>query len=323
MGRRQNVSLTEAARLAIETDELRPQARSTLRRLVESFDRWRHAAEDMNHLDLTEMVLDESGYTEMWQLDKSPEAPGRLENLKELVRGLEAFENLAGFLEHVSLVMDNEDNSSDDKINIMTLHGAKGLEFETVFLPGWEESLFPHQRSLDDGGLAALEEERRLAYVGLTRAKKRVFISFAANRRVYNQWQSSIPSRFIEELPEDHIEKPGGSAGLSSGLGWNQFAEGPSSFDTAGWTADRAATSPGWQRARARRYEASSPPVIEGKAKRIAERPRPTSTFAIGERIFHQKFGYGLITDIEGNKLEIDFKDAGIKKVIDSFVEPA
>jgi DNA helicase-2/ATP-dependent DNA helicase PcrA len=323
VARRQNTSLTGAARLVIETDELRPQARSTLHRLVESFDRWRRAAEDLNHLDLTEMVLDESGYTGMWQADKSPEAPGRLENLKELVRGMEAFENLGGFLEHVSLVMDNEDNSSDDKINIMTLHGAKGLEFETVFLPGWEETLFPHQRSLDDGGLSALEEERRLAYVGLTRAKKRVYISYAANRRVYNQWQSSIPSRFIDELPEDHIERPAGAAGTPGGLAWNQFAEGPSSFDTAGWNEGRAATSPGWQRARANRFQASSAPVIEGKAKRVAERDRPKSSFAIGERIFHQKFGYGLITDIEGNKLEIDFKDAGIKKVIDSFVEPA
>ncbi len=280
----------------------------------------------MNHLDLTEMVLDESGYTEMWQKDKSPEAPGRLENLKELVRGMEAFENLGGFLEHVSLVMDNEDNTSEDKINIMTLHGAKGLEFETVFLPGWEEELFPHQRALDEGGLSALEEERRLAYVGLTRAKQRVFISYAANRRIYNQWQSSIPSRFIEELPADHIERPDGPAGVTGAAGWNQFAEGPSSFDAEGWNADRAATSPGWQRARAQKARGNTfgrGPVIEGRAKHVAEKPKPKSSFAIGERIFHQKFGYGMITDIEGNKLEIDFQHSGIKKVIDSFVEPA
>jgi DNA helicase II / ATP-dependent DNA helicase PcrA len=206
IARAQGVSLYRAAEAMSLTDELPAKTRTALRKLVESFGRWRQMADGLPHTELAEIVLDESGYTEMWQNDKSPEAQGRLDNLKELVRSMGDFENLSGFLEHIALVMDVEQSAEEDKVNIMTMHGAKGLEFGTVFLPGWEEGLFPSQRSLDEKGRAGLEEERRLAYVGITRAKRRAYISFAQNRRVHNLWQNALPSRFIDELPEPHVE---------------------------------------------------------------------------------------------------------------------
>ncbi|MEE8444469.1 MAG: 3'-5' exonuclease, partial [Alphaproteobacteria bacterium] len=307
LSRAQSVSLCEATRRLIETDELRPQARKSLGNLLGDFDRWRGLSKSMDHAELAEMVLDESGYTEMWQRDKSPEAPGRLENLKELISALEDFENLAGFLEHVSLVMEAGLANGDDMVNLMTLHSAKGLEFNTVFLPGWEEGVFPNQRSMDEGGAPALEEERRLAYVGLTRARQRAIICFAANRRIYNQWQSSIPSRFVDELPKDEIEvasEPGlyGSAG---GLG----------EDAADWS--QSGRGPGYARLKARRGREA---VIEGHAREVEASPGADGAIARGVRVFHQKFGYGTIIAIEGNKLQIAFEKAGTKKVIDSFV---
>ena len=203
--RARRLSLYRAAEELALTDELPNKTRTALRLLIESFSRWRQALQSLPHTDLAEMILDELGYTEMWQNDKSPEAEGRLENLKELVRSMGEFENMAGFLEHIALVMDRDSSDADDKVNIMTLHSAKGLEFGTVFLPGWEEGLFPHQRALDEKGKAGLEEERRLAYVGITRAKRRATISFAQNRRVHNMWQNALPSRFVDELPEAFI----------------------------------------------------------------------------------------------------------------------
>ena len=204
--RKRRVPLTEAARAMVETDELKPKPRGALRGVLEAFDRWRKQRDALPHTELAEIMLDESGYTEMWQKDRSADAAGRLENLKELVRSMEEFENLQGFLEHISLVMDNEKGAEADAVNIMTLHSAKGLEFDTVFLPGWEEGLFPHQRTLDDQGRAGLEEERRLAHVGLTRARKRAKIYFATNRRMHGLWQTNIPSRFLDELPEANVE---------------------------------------------------------------------------------------------------------------------
>ena len=308
--------LAAAAELA-ETDELAPKARAGLGGLVKSFHRWQQQAAHLPHPELAEMVLEESGYTDMLRCDKSPESAGRLENLKELVRSMESFESLAAFLEHVSLVMELENKEGPaDRLNLMTLHAAKGLEFETVFLPGWEEGLFPSQRTLDEKGMAGLEEERRLAYVGLTRAKSRVFVSFAANRRVHGQWQSALPSRFIGELPDAHVDNVA-SEGFYGNYGGAGFRDSQSEFDST-------YSSPGWRRAQeARAQGRERAPIIEARAKLVATAEPGASAYAVGERVFHQKFGYGRIVAVEGSKLLVDFDKAGSKRVMDGFVERA
>jgi DNA helicase-2/ATP-dependent DNA helicase PcrA len=313
LSRAQSISLTEAARRLSETDDLRPQARKAIAALLADFDRWRMLGATVAHMELAETVLDESGYTEMWQRDKSPEAPGRLENLKELISALEEFENLGGFLEHVSLVMEAGGADSGDMATLMTLHAAKGLEFDTVFLPGWEEGVFPNQRTMDEGGAPALEEERRLAYVGLTRARERAVITFAANRRIYNQWQSSIPSRFVDELPGDFVEVES-EAGLYGGLAGSIGLQDDTTED---W--DRTGRGPGYARLQAARRNGD---IIDGRATLVEELPS-AGTVECGVRVFHQKFGYGTIQAKDGNKLEIAFEKAGTKKVLDSFVVPA
>ncbi len=325
-----NVPLFAAAAELSETDELSPKARSTLSSLTKSFDRWRQQAMHLPQAELAEMVMEESGYTDMLKADKSPEAAGRLDNLKELVRSMENFETLGSFLEHVSLVMELEQNDGEnDRISLMTLHGAKGLEFDTVFLPGWEEGLFPSQRTLDEKGMAGLEEERRLAYVGLTRAKKRVFVSFAANRRVHGQWQSALPSRFIGELPDAHVNNVA-SEGFYGNYGAGGFRDN-SGFGNAG---TGSYDSPGWRRAQQQRGQQSPftssydpgrtrAPVIGAKAKVVATSDANASTYTVGERVFHQKFGYGRIVAVEGNKLLVDFDKAGSKRVMDGFVAKA
>ena len=249
--RKKRIPLTEAARVLVESDELKPKPRGTLRGLIESFDCWRKQKDTLPHTELAELVLDESGYTEMWQKDRSADAAGRLENLKELVRSMEEFENLSGFLEHISLVMDTEGGAGDDAVNIMTLHAAKGLEFDTVFLPGWEEGLFPSQRTLDDQGRAGLEEERRLGHVGLTRARKRAKIFFATNRRTHGMWTSNIPSRFLDELPEAHVEVTESKGGFAQ-AGYGSGNYGASRFDEMTAFGSNYGT-PGWQRAQANR----------------------------------------------------------------------
>jgi DNA helicase-2/ATP-dependent DNA helicase PcrA len=263
--------------------------------------------------ELAGTVLDESGYTEMWQKNKAPDAPGRLENLKELVSGLSSFDSLEEFLEHISLVMDRDDGAAGEMASLMTLHAAKGLEFDHVFLPGWEEEVFPNRRSVDDGGSAALEEERRLAYVGITRAKRRVWICHASSRRVYGQWLSCAPSRFIDELPDEfveHVIEPGLYGGISE--------PGMTSSGDQSWGAGQQGRGPGYQRMRAggRSAEMVSRPSS-------LQEPAPSGLVAVGIRIFHQKFGYGTVQSNEGGKLEIDFEKAGTKKVMESFVEPA
>jgi DNA helicase-2/ATP-dependent DNA helicase PcrA len=311
-------SLFHAARRLAETDEISGPARRSLKDLVAHFERWSGLLASLSHTELAEMVLDESGYTEMWQKDKSPDAAGRLENLKELVRAMDEFENLAGFLEHVSLVMDTEDKDTDDKLSLMTLHAAKGLEFDCVILPGWEEGLFPHQRTLDEQGIPGLEEERRLAYVGLTRAKRRAFISFVANRRVHGSWSAAIPSRFLEEIPQDFVETDV-EQGLSGGYsGFSDLTRYNASV------FERADRGPGFERARkAAGGHPAPPPLIEAQATLVTTSDPKAQRFAKGERVFHQKFGYGRIASIDGNKLSIDFEKAGQKRVIDSFVERA
>ena len=322
--RENGIALSRAARMVADGEDLRPRALNSMRGLMDGFDRWRKLMDDMPHMELTEIVLDESGYTDMLQRDKSADAPGRLENLQELVRSMEPFENLGGFLEHVTLATAVDELAEDDKVNVMTLHSAKGLEFDSVFLPGWEEGLFPHQRSLDESGNTGLEEERRLAYVGITRARERAYISAAANRRIYNQWQASLPSRFIEELPEEHIHReaaPGLSQGRYSGYG--------SAYDDDDYEQDSFGqqSNMGWEevppRRTARYRRAQQPTTIKGEAKKVTFSTKSETDFAIGERVFHQKFGYGQIEDMDGNKLEVNFDKAGTKRVLDSFIVPA
>ena len=364
------VSASAAAHALVRTDELKPKPRGALRGLIEALERWRKQRDTLPHTQLAEIVLDESGYTEMWQKDRSADAAGRLENLKELVRSMEEFENLQGFLEHIALIMDNEKAAEDDAVSIMTLHSAKGLEFDTVFLPGWEEGVFPNQRTLDDQGRAGLEEERRLAHVGLTRARKRAKIFFSTNRRMHGLWQTNIPSRFLDELPEANVEIAESKGGFGGYGGY-----GASRFDAMTSFGSNYAT-PGWQRAQSRKpgkwddgsggfseadetYQPAdksddegaegplnlSPPgrgrsrearsgegdrpfgprknrlplTIEGEL--IAKSTGTVSAFSLGDRVFHQKFGNGNITAIDGNKLTIQFDKAGEKRVVDSFVE--
>jgi DNA helicase-2/ATP-dependent DNA helicase PcrA len=314
--RGQGISLYAAASQIIQTDELKSKPRGSLTQFVANIERWTALIGQINHVDLASQILDESGYTEMWQNDKSPNAPTKLDNLKELINAMEQFEALSEYLEHVSLVMDLEQADTDDKINLMTLHGAKGLEFPTVFLPGWEEGLFPHQRSLDDG-LRALEEERRLAYVGITRAKERAWILFASTRMVHGRWQNGIPSRFLDELPADHVEVDSESGLYGSGSG--------SALSPMELTAfESSYNSPGWRRAQAAKRDgrANGPgKVIEETGELVATSDPKASSYKVHERVFHQKFGYGSISSIDGNKLTIEFEKAGSKRVIDSFVE--
>lgn len=319
--RANDVPLMEAARAMSSTEDMKPKPRGSLRDLIASFDRWRGQLESLPHTELAEIVLEESGYTDMWQKERSAEAAGRLENLKELVRSMEQFENLPGFLEHISLVMDAESGAGVDAVNVMTLHSAKGLEFNTVFLPGWEEGLLPHQRSLDDQGRAGLEEERRLAHVGLTRARRRAKIYFASHRRIHGMWNSTVPSRFLDELPEKSVEV------MEAKGGWGQPV---SRFDRVEPFSSSYGT-PGWQRGRAQRTESGfsdtkqrgfrrGPVTINGKAVERSAAPR---TFRLGERVFHQKFGYGKISEVDGGKLTVQFDKAGEKRVVETFVERA
>lgn len=327
--RAQGIPLVTAAARLLDTDELTGAARKSLGNLVIDMARWRAQVTELSHGDLARVILDESGYTGMLQAEKSVEAAGRLENLTELVRAMEEYETLGAFLEHVSLVMDNEAAAEDPKVTIMTIHAAKGLEYDTVFLVGWEEGLFPSQRSLDEGGTASLEEERRLAYVAITRARRRATILHAANRRIYGQWTSSIPSRFVNELPPEHIEAESSMAGGESlwRANWSERA------DPFADVARGTGRGPGWQRAAgvgggskpggdftSRTFSREPSRVQESRSSAISLGNKGRSDVSVGMRVFHQKFGYGLIAEIEGNKLEIDFESAGRKRVMDSFV---
>ncbi|WP_417310865.1 ATP-dependent helicase [Devosia sp.] len=317
--RHQGDSLVTTVRVLAETEELKPRQRATLRDLVHQFDDWAERSRKISHTELAQQVLDESGYTEMWQNDKSPDSPGRLENLKELVRSMEGFENLGGFLEHVSLVMERDTGEADDAVSIMTMHSAKGLEFNTVFLPGWEEGVFPSQRTMDESGRAGLEEERRLAYVALTRARKRLKVLLAQNRRIHGLWQSALPSRFLDELPPEVVEV--NDTGSSYG-GYGYGGRASNRFDTSD-PFDSLYETPGWQRARAQQSQRRSagPMTIDGELVARSVDDGRGSPYALGERVFHLKFGYGAIEQIEGNKLTVEFEKAGRKKVLESFVQ--
>jgi len=310
--------LTIAAARILDSDELTPQARRALGNFIGDLARWRDLATTLPHADLARQILDEAGYTAMLQADRSVEAAGRLENLAELARAMEEYETLGAFLEHVSLVMDNDARADEAKVTIMTIHAAKGLEFERVFLAGWEEGVFPSQRAIDEGGVASLEEERRLAYVAITRARRRATILHAANRRIYGQWTSSIPSRFVGELPQDNIESETTMAGGAS-LWRANWSERADPFADVGRGTGRG---PGWARAAGGTTGFTTEPtrIVEARGPAVSLGNKGRSDVGVGMRVFHQKFGYGTIADIEGNKLEIDFESAGRKRVLDSFV---
>ena len=349
LSRARAIPLAVAAGEMVQADELTPKTRRAIGDLLKSIERWRSRIGQIKHTELAELILDESGYTAMLQADKSPQAHSRLENLKELVRFMHDFDTLEGFLEHVSLVMDVDKANDGDRVSLMTLHAAKGLEFDTVFLPGWEEGLFPHQRSLDESGLKGLEEERRLAYVGITRARKRARISFTENRRTRGLFQPANPSRFVDELPEENVdvvEAKGPFSGAYRNLGGGG-GYGPSRFDNVPFQSSYQ--TPGWQRAQGQSQggwsggggknagnagggaprqkwpdkhqggkPARSPMLIEGQ---VIASSQTVSSYRVGDRVFHEKFGYGSVSAVDGNKLTVDFEKAGQKKVVDSFLE--
>ncbi len=319
--RRTNMPLAAASLELADSDELPKRAAGTIGGLLRQFLAWRDAAEEMTPADLLRLVLDESGYSDMLANDRSPESAGRAENLSELARAMEEYETLGDFLEHVSLVMDNDRGDQQETITIMTIHAAKGLEFDHVFCVGWEEGVFPSQRAIDEGGLASLEEERRLAYVAITRARRRCNIYHAANRRIYGQWVSSIPSRFIEELPEEHIEQETTMTGGASlwQANWSE-TEDPFAHVAAQRPAAAQSRGPGWQRAIASGYETKQVRVKEPGRSAASFAAQPRSDIRIGAMVEHAKFGTGCVVEQEGNKLEIEFENAGTKRVIDSFV---
>ena len=321
LARAEGAPLALAAARILDTDELTPQARRALGNFIADLARWRDRAATLPHAELARLVLDESGYTAALQAERTTEASGRLENLNELTRAMEEYETLGAFLEHVSLVMDNDAIASDEKVTVMTIHAAKGLEFDTVFLAGWEEGGFPSQRALDEGGLASLEEERRLAYVALTRARRRCVILHAANRRIYGQWTSSIPSRFVGELPAEHVTSESSFSGGQS-LWRANWSERSDPFADVGRGTGRG---PGWQRAASAGTSFTREPqrIVEARRSAVSLGNKGRDDLSVGMRVFHQKFGYGDIAEIEGNKLEVEFDQAGRKRVMDSFVSIA
>jgi len=314
--------LAAASLQLADRDQLPARAANTIGGLLRQFVGWRELADQVTPSELLRRVLEESGYDAMLKADRSAESAGRVENLAELARAMEDYDTLGDFLEHVSLVMDNDAADDAEKVTIMTIHAAKGLEFDHVFLPGWEEGVFPSQRALDEGGLASLEEERRLAYVAITRARRRCTILHAANRRIYGQWTSSIPSRFVSELPEEHVVSETTLTGGAS-LWRANWSETEDPFaNVARQQPSRAGTrGPGWQRAVATGYDPAPKRITESTRSAAGFAAKPRTDITVGARVFHDKFGYGEVVGQEGNRLEIEFESSGRKRVIDSFVK--
>ncbi len=324
IARGHGVSADTAARELVGADEIAARTRTALSNFLRDMDRWRALAATLPHPRLLETILEESGYTDALRLDKGPTSQTRLENLKELVQSMAAFETLQAYLEHVSLVMDLDREAGDDAVQIMTLHSAKGLEFPLVFLPGWEEGVFPSQRSMDESGEKGLEEERRLAYVGITRARESARISFAANRQVYGRWTSQLPSRFVDEMPLANVDAASETGYYGGGPGMQETVK--SRWDDAQTFASAGYSSPGWRRAQAhgaamggtaaRPFAGSGARqgIIEGEGRLVATSVPGASSFKRGERVFHQKFGYGAVTAVEGNKLTVAFEQAGRRR---------
>ncbi len=319
--RRTGLPLAAAALQLADSDELPKRSAITIGGLMRQFLHWREQAETLSPADLLRLVMEESGYNAMLAADRSPESAGRAENLSELARAMEEYVTLGDFLEHVSLVMDNDRANEGETVTIMTIHAAKGLEFDNVFCVGWEEGVFPSQRAIDEGGLASLEEERRLAYVAITRARRHCTILHAANRRIYGQWTSSIPSRFIEELPTDHIESESTLTGGASlwRANWSE-QEDPFAHVARDYPDKAQMRGPGWQRALTSGYETKPARVRENTRSAASFAAPARSDVAIGAMVTHTKFGTGCVIDQEGNKLTILFEDVGEKRVLDSFV---
>lgn len=331
--REQGVSMTVMADYLLRHDGLKGPAKTGLRRFIEDLERWRKKSLELPHTELAELILEESGYTDMLKADKSPQSASRLDNLKELIRSMGQFDTLSAYLEHIELVLDLDREVEGDAVQIITLHGAKGLEWPLVFLPGWEEEVFPSKRALDEKGDKALEEERRLAYVGITRARESARVSFAANRQIYGRWTSVLPSRFIDELPDAHVDAVSDTGYFNQGTGGatERFnAYGPLSTPPGGGFS-QGYESPGWKRAQAAaalarvtpvdpRSLSARGPTIEGEARLLARSAPSDARYSVGQRVFHDKFGYGRVTGLEGNKLTIAFDMSGEKRVIDSFV---
>ena len=305
-----NIPTIDSIRDLIKTSEIKPKTKISLGHFIELTERWNDLIAERNHYEMAEIILEDSGYLEMLRNDDTITAAGRLDNIKELFRSIEPFESLNAYLEHISLVMEIDKNPEGNKVSLMTLHAAKGLEFDYVFLPGWEEGVFPNQRSLDEGGVKSLEEERRLAYVGITRAKIKSSIFYAANRKMHNQWLSSIPSRFVNELPEDNIDV--NLSHFSGNKGNFTDIKEDDIFDQSDYS------TPGWERAK---IQSLSNKRIQEEEKIISV--DSNSKFSPGMLVMHKKFGKGKIETVDGKKLTISFGDNGIRKVMENFVDIA
>ena len=312
--RKNEISFFSATEVLLSTDEFRPNVKKTLQNLINQFYHWTKEEKVISQTELAMKVFEESGYIEYWQNDKSIDSEGRLENIKELINAMSGFENLAGFLEHISLVMDGDTEAEAGEVSLMTLHAAKGLEFDAVFLPGWEEGLFPSQRSIDELGLIGLEEERRLAYVGITRARKKLFISYTANRQIHGLWQGSIPSRFISELPKEDLNE-----NIEGNLGAAASSHRQFEFDQT--SNQNNNYGPGFFRAKKNKISTLNHYNSSKRDNQNKIKSSFATQFKLSQRVFHQKFGMGTIISVDGDKLDIAFDKAGEKRVISSYIK--